>query len=214
LHDCYIGANLFRLLLLCLRLTLLFGDLGLDQGLLPLVGELNVDDLDVGAFSKNFIQLSVDGITDLVTRRLPLRPEGGGVEVSHNLSRHRVNVGHVGDLVSLLELGVKMAHILLLKAVLDREGETNFLTVVILHHEWFTLGIWELCEINVDQSGGEGDKRHHWSNEVPPSRVDCVGIHRFGDGVIYNAVLDGLDGTYTHQHDDEGNQEPAYTTCN
>ena len=137
-------------MLLLFRLSLLAGHLGVDQRLLPLVGQLDINNLNVGAIGVHLLQFYIDGVFHFIARLLPGFPKVFVSEVSDGLPNDRINIGNVGGFISLLELTVQLANVFLLQLVLDGKRQSDFLTVTVLDDDWLALGIGKFSEVKID----------------------------------------------------------------
>ena len=95
--------------------------MGVDQGLLSLLGQLHIDNLEVHALSEVALtyKLVVDGSLHLVTRVGAVAPEGGRVEFSYSVSDFLIGPGDELALVVLFVFVIELTDVLLGQSVLD-----------------------------------------------------------------------------------------------
>lgn len=99
---------------------LLSGDLRLDQRVLTKLRQLDLDDLERDALGVELLQFLVDSLAQLLTLGLSILPEGVVLEGGNVLADGVLDPAAEGALVAQLQLGVKISHLLLNKAVLNR----------------------------------------------------------------------------------------------
>lgn len=114
-----LGKLCLRLLLLGLRLRLLVRYLGRNQRVLPLLAELDVDDLEADAIGIQLLQRLVDGNAKQLSVLLTFVPEGVLLPPADGLTNSEVNFLNEVTLIVRLQEVVEFADAFLVKFVLD-----------------------------------------------------------------------------------------------
>lgn len=166
--------------------------MGGDQSILPSLGQLNLDNLKRDALYENLFKFNIDSFSQCITLLLSFGPEIIWAKCTDGGSHSGIYERDHGCLITLLIGTVKIGDLVLLNSVLQRNGQSHGLTVIVLNVQRLRLGALVIGEVEVHKGGWEHDKVVPRPDPMPTASIYFVTINSFRNTVVLQTILNRL----------------------